>query len=122
MSAERLREAAGVLRERAEAATPGPWGRCDRPSDHSEVLGADVIICGRVHETIANLDEEWYLEDESGVTPHKDADYIATMSPPVALALADWLASEAARGDERTPYFFPLPALELADAILGGTR
>ena len=79
--AERLRAAATRLREVAGDATPGPWVagvRCvwGLHSDDEIVVDGD--------------------DGDGGVLREADADYIAMMHPPVALALADWLDSEAA--------------------------
>lgn len=104
MSAERLREAASLLRERAEAATPGPWrtgGESGLVWDTAlPEIGPTKIVC----------------DSREG-----DATYIATMSPPVALALADLLDDDAeaaqwSNGDLRES--IPL-ILALVDAILG---
>lgn len=72
MSAEMLREAAALMRERAQAcldASPdiddGHWW--------SATTLADV------------------LEDEGGFAADKDADHIASWHPLVAQAVADWL-------------------------------
>ena len=116
MSADKLREAAKVLRERAEAATPGPWyweppSPDDWPSADESLMssgaaskhgGDEVVLSGWGH-------------DASGISG-SDADraYIATMHPGVGLALADWLDAEAAAGCA------PESAHHLADLILGG--
>lgn len=83
---ETLREAAKVLRERAEAATPEPW----------EVVGGGEYVQGP---------GILVAPDDGGVTT-TDADLIATMHPGVALALADWL-DKAADGDGLMPHRFP---------------
>jgi hypothetical protein len=79
VSAELLRRAAKEMRERAEAASPGPWylrendligGMCVMPVDVPPSSGvAEVSDFGRVD----------------------DARYIASWHPAVALAVADWL-------------------------------
>jgi len=106
MSAERLREAANVLRERAEAATAGPWLRA----------GGSRHIFGReVGDEVAQLGRAF------------DAAYIATVDPVFGLAAAAWLEKYAALvADSRKtnrPAFGDLPhALAVADAILGPTE
>lgn len=70
MSAETLRRAASLMRERAEKATPGPW----------RVSGHDVV---NDYEQVA---ETWLKVD---------AEHIAGMHRGVALAVADWLDREA---------------------------
>ena len=119
MSADRLRAAADLLRSRAEAATAatGEWSVSFIPEQ--AVPDAHII-------------DRWFIMDrfESGqeTGPYATceyepaADYIAMMSPPVALALAEWL-------DATTTYLQPglsieddlclKHALELADAIFG---
>jgi hypothetical protein len=87
-AAERLRKVAAEMREYAEAATPGPWWaegvwwehwtdaegrRCHTPwptVGHS-TTGADLIA--------------------KVATTEETARHIAAWSPPVALAVADWL-------------------------------
>lgn len=78
MSAELLRRAAQKLREHATAdyLTPAPWD-CLDGGDRLIHLGAD----GR---------EIQYVVDEP-MSIASNAEYIALMHPPVALALSDWL-------------------------------
>ena len=76
MSAGTLRRAATLMRERAEAATEGPWtrGDIDRFAEGPFTVDyADVEpnVCG-------------------GIDP-ADAEHIASWHPAVALAVADWL-------------------------------
>lgn len=72
MSAETLREAARLMRERAECLAPVRW----EGSPH-----------GDVHTT----DTDWVCDSGSGET----AEHIASWHPDVALAVADWLDSTA---------------------------
>lgn len=115
MSATRLRDAAKLLRKVAEAATPGPWTTGARVPESSGVVNAVWF---------GNLDPD--VAGPVGEAGQADATYIATMSPPVALALAEWLDSvhdamvpdpgrTIADVDERH-------ALQLADTILGINR
>lgn len=118
MSSEELRQAAALMRERAEAATPGPW----------EVLWNAVAYV----DTVADP------SDPTGQTPMQhpekiadanqvDRAHIASWHPAVALAVADWLEAEAQAhfhiGDEvRSVYDQPNmggPALAVARAYLG---
>lgn len=69
MSAELLRRAAAKLRTYAPHATRGPWTPADDGLVWSELIGDPV----------------------SGSVELEDAEYIALMHPPVALALAEWL-------------------------------
>lgn len=98
MSAQRLRDAARVLRERGEMATPGPW----RAS----------VLDGVEHDDgSSGYRGGIYPGTMSGPPPifvtncidKRDADFIAAMHPGVALALADWLEAEAAVQDSMQP-------------------
>jgi hypothetical protein len=113
--ADELRAAAKLMRERAEAATPGPW---ERPLDtrhknfvmaalpegeqgsyvsgtipaefahHSGITGRYAGQRERVSVVSADI---WspggFMRKRSG----RDLDYIASWHPAVALAVADWL-------------------------------
>lgn len=71
MSADLLRRAAAKLRAAAIEAAPPPW-----------VAHPDGLVWPpRMGDPV------------SGSTDQEDADYIALVHPPVALALADWLDS-----------------------------
>lgn len=78
MSAELLREAAGVLRERAEMATPGTWV-------HNPINGVHTMIGSCIATTHRHVED----------ARRADAAYIATMRPSVGLAIAEWLLIEA---------------------------
>lgn len=92
MSAETLRKAAALMRERAEAAEQQPW----RAYDVSEFISTsptwevgftardDEPLVGGQGVALAN-----YIEKA-------DAEHIASWHPAVALAVAHWLA-ECAR-------------------------
>ena len=80
MTADRLRQAARVLRERAEATSWSPecggwWRPDDQPPWAAKVAEADIDVA------------------ECRFPPN--ADYIATVHPGVGLALADWLDKTA---------------------------
>lgn len=96
MSAELLRRAAKVLRDAGEAATPGPWehvdyqGNTDGPPVTFMGCGSVVTLAENVmFGDIAAPNGDLY--PRSGYSPLEDMRYIALMSPPVALALADLL-------------------------------
>jgi hypothetical protein len=120
MTAQRLRDAAKVLRELAEGATPGTWEAYRRYDlDRS---GDIVGVCDTSGEEYSRD----IIEDPS-LLPGNAA-YIATMSPPVALALADWLSDaansldyEAAETDAALAVLLAAydPAFRVAEAILG---
>lgn len=80
MSADLLRRAAIALRKHAHAATDGPWDSLD---------GGDRLIS--VSEDGLSYE---YVVDEP-MSNEANAEYIALMHPPVALALADWLGRTA---------------------------
>lgn len=78
MSAETLRAAARLMRERARAATGSPWKS-----------GLTGIYGGGDEFYIAKWD------DDSGTPVVGDRMHIASWHPAVALAVADWLDAEA---------------------------
>ena len=88
MSAETLRRAAALMRERAETATPGPW-ECTGdhlvwPSENGP--GANDPILGIL-----------------SVTHMESAGHIASWHPAVALAVADWLYDAAENQEMQEP-------------------
>lgn len=97
-----LRAAAALLRERAEATDVGAW----EWRDYGSTRSAFGLMVGE--KTFAHL-----------YAAERDATFIATMDPTVALAVADWLDAEntACKGDE---YYATVEALAVADAILAG--
>lgn len=126
MSTDRLREAAALLRTRADAATAATGEWCVSYIPEQAVPNAHII-------------DRWFVMDrfESGqeTGPYATCEYepaahfIALMSPPVALALADWLDHEAtvkSNHDESPRGNFPAArlarSLAVADAILGDAR
>ena len=113
--ADELRTAATRLRERANAATPGPWS-----ADSSIPYGHRV---GSSDETnwVAWTGE--HGEDGS----EADARFIAAMHPGVGAALADWLDiavmyAEKWPPDLQTNSPFRQGALVVARAINGGAQ
>ena len=113
---ETLREAAKVLRERAEAATPGPWHYAEaargNPADGPTV----VQVC--------DIDGP-LLEGDYESGPGYAAALAATMHPGVAMALAAWLHAEAHHRSHDPSEHDGTPsgyALRVAEAILGGAR
>lgn len=98
MSAARILEAEKVLRERAQAATPGPW--------HLD-MGGDSGVYTAPRPTVTSADVAFSHQRENEA-------YIATVHPNVGLVLADWLRwcalYDAFNGRAR----------RIADVILGG--
>lgn len=84
--AETLRRAAKLMRERAGAATPGPW---EHPLDYDVTHGYHVRGDKHVATRVANCDAgDGGIGDEEAAG---NANYIASMHPMVGLAAADWL-------------------------------
>jgi hypothetical protein len=94
VSAETLRRAAALMRERAEAATEGPWSAEAIGSEGYHVFGPNgsrAPMKGRARVAACT----WQDWDEVKA----DADHIASWHPAVALAVADWLDAEAKEYD-----------------------
>lgn len=87
-AAETLRRAAALLRERASAATPGPW-TCN--ADDPEMVAVDAPP-GRalVDVLLGSTDTREHYPQATA-----DAEYISLMHPPVALLLAAVLDTTA---------------------------
>lgn len=79
MSAEILRKAAALMRERASAATDGPWAS-------SIVDSLPIVFDARAIPEPVVYDQE--------LRPG-NAEHIASWHPAAALAVADWLDSQA---------------------------
>jgi hypothetical protein len=90
VSAETLRRAAALMRERAEAAADGPWAAVVLGSEGYAVLGDRPAEDRRLSRLrVARLGWEDWDTDKS------DAEHIASWHPAVALAVADLLDNEA---------------------------
>ena len=117
MSAETLRRAAALMRERAEAACPSPW----RLGEHSE-LGP--------YEVWGN-DDRWNASEVATTltrlnrngTPSAapNAAHIASWHPAVALTVASWLDGTADEFEDECPSTYG-DALTVARAYLGEAR
>lgn len=148
-AAEKLRRAADLLRERAEAATPGPWGwdawedgsSCVTTGPHTlaSLVGSHVepptmdasgvLLDG----DLSDQDEKVWAIERAESARH-DATFIAAMNPTVALAVADWLDDIAGQQEHcewivKTYAKYPdvrwpstTRALAVADAILAGVE
>lgn len=86
MSAEVLRRAAVLMRERAERANEGPWGWARSPLAN----GAYDILAVPAGEQEFGLGRDF---------TRGDAIHIASWHPAVALAVADWLEATAREFD-----------------------
>lgn len=125
LPADRLREAAGVVRELSAAARSEDWG--DRPWHVEQCSDVHLGECACIVAQGEHLDFEQaqvppirYVADAE--TPEL-ATWIALMNPAVGEALAAWLESVADRLEETThpgwqAVVVDPHALALADAIL----
>jgi hypothetical protein len=107
--AAQLRAAAKLMRERAGKATPGPWKHMCLGSEGCTTIRDSGTIRERGRGRVAMHGwKDWQAD-------HADAEFVAMMSPPVALLLADLLEDEA-----RLEFgAMPDTPLLLARAILG---
>lgn len=90
MSAEILREAAALMRERAEAATEGICPEWTRVAVRHIARNCDMEC---YHEDADPMVAKYHADDDYRQTwdRYDDAEHIASWSPDVALAVADWL-------------------------------
>lgn len=116
--AETLRKAAKLMRERAGAATPGPW--------HAHSSGDvcdDWFVTSRDYGLVSTgindgPDDSLVLVERD----QRDAAHIASWHPGAALAVADWLESLSGIEwiEREPPPFVELThALNVARAYLG---
>jgi len=85
-----LRATAALLREHADAATPGPWQHMCMGSDGCLVLRKTGTVRERGHGRVAKFGQKEWIPD------HNDAAYVTLMSPALGSVLADWLDVKAA--------------------------
>lgn len=114
MTAEILRRAAALMRERAEAAQPSPWvafrARATNPLDRAPVIGV-------TRDLAVDYDTDLFATQKCRA---EDAEHIASWHPAVALAVADWLEQVAEDGPFLTAQVKD-KAATVARAYLGGT-
>lgn len=108
--AEIIRLAAERLRNAAAKATPGPWDHMCLGSEGCLVLRAHGTIRERGKGRVARFGQKDWQAD------HADAEFVTSMSPLVASALADWLDAAAQAWDEGMEWD---EALIVARAYLG---
>jgi hypothetical protein len=118
VSAEFLREAASLMRERAAAATPGPWlaATGSGPKRRKQ----QVALLGV--ESLRGQGEKGCLAVFAGLNEHRadDAEHAASWHPSVAPAVADWLDDVAQRWKfPALAYNDSDHALAVASAYLG---
>ena len=117
--ADELRAAAKLMRERAEAATPGPWTDTGGRDAFVEQLATSAGTPASSLHLIAEMDQCGEHPDRR----HADAAHIAGLDPLVALAVADWLDGEAVtegNGQGGTRCDTLRSALAVARAYLAG--
>lgn len=120
-TAAELREAARLMRQHAQAATPAPWAAAIGKWE-GEQYGA---VLGR--DSSASDPATWIVatgrRTAEQVHPDFDARHIAGMHPGVAEALADLLETVASCGCEEGDDHWPekAAALKVARAVLGTT-
>lgn len=90
MTAETLRRAATLMRERAEGASTSPWTTL-----HSKRFGPQAAFSTGLNTV--QLSERF--ETEGGYRGAQNAEHIASWHPAVALAVADWLEWLADRSE-----------------------
>lgn len=142
--ADTMRRAAGLMRKRAGAATPGPWERpldvrskaiviAALPMDEEPRQWIDGIIpdnaatwkgptgryAGQRERTVVASVPANNITGFNRKRSGRDLEYIASMHPVVAQAVAEWLEAEAADAAV-FPLRFP-QALKVARAYLGET-
>ena len=117
MSADTLRRAAALMRERAEAATNYPWAASD-PGTQWRHYDGQVTAIGFPDDFDPSICDA--LDND-------DAQHIASWHPAVALAVADWLDDTANANERLAPLAALTPrgdvtnrkALAVARAYLG---
>lgn len=115
MSAEVLRRAASLMRERAEAAADGGFGW--RVGD---LAGANEVWANRDAagwDAFMIATTATRLNPNPGANGHANAIHIASWHPAVALTVADWLDSVVDRGEAEMDE--GKQALAVARAYLG---
>lgn len=111
MSESELRDAATLMRARAESATRGTWRTSQSPTNvwsDRDPAGFDAFHVASCHDAIGH----------TGAASQADAKHIASWQPEVAFAVAAWLEETALIADEGTGWA-PGEALAVARAYLG---
>jgi hypothetical protein len=105
MGAELLREAAALMRDRADAAKLGPWESIPAGAWTGRVFADEDLVAKTGNDRADD---------------HSNAEHIASWHPTVALCVADWLDDEAEWIDAGSTA--EGPAFTLAYAYLGRDR
>lgn len=109
---EMLRRAAALMRERATKAPPGPWFVTDGAARYGGLVAAPTDVFPEDDGYAGHLIGE-------SMSP-ANREYVASMHPPVALAVADWLdgvAEAQSFADQRRAMYVD-SALAVARAYL----
>lgn len=115
MSAETLRQAAALMRERAEAASPSPWF-----TEPNTMAGRVWVAMTRTWWPKADAEPIFQVRHEENYKQREhDAAHIASWHPTVVLAVADWLDNYASVMERDHPIAFADQALIVARAYLG---
>ena len=129
MSADLLRRAAALMRERAKAASPAPWWVHD--ANDCDVWWGDQAAVRAVDQdaralrplmTDAEVEATWDRASTvigNDVDRAEDAEHIASWHPAVALAVADWLEADATIIERHDLDVTVSQALAVARAYLG---
>lgn len=121
MSVDILRRAAALMRERADAATPGCWLQAFEQD--GEVLADGSGYAGDYYPSsdVHIYEYDGHVVGEVNTERPDDAAHIASWHPAVALAVADWLELQARRldGVGLGMIVADHPALAVARAYLG---
>jgi hypothetical protein len=137
MSGDVLRRAARLMRERAEAATPGPWywepaSGDDWPQGDESLRSSGKQITYDyggpdgsrvVGEYDAFVVSSWGYDAYGTDASDEDRAHIASWHPAVALAVADWLDLEVLiASDPKNHAEISREALAVAHAYLGADQ
>ena len=130
MTADLLRQAATILRERAEKATPAPWSLVWDSCDCGDGYGCNhgswvhaIRFPVPVQEPMRKGGEvlDHHYEGGTDELPPETVEYMVTVHPGVGLALADWLDLHARNLDGGLMIESGhSPAATLARLIVGG--
>jgi hypothetical protein len=118
MSAGLLREAAALMRKRAEAATGSEWGHW-QTADNGRV---EVFVPTGSMDAPTVFEFKDHMDCEECIRPSEaDASHIASWHPAVALAVADWLDLEA-RAQQRAQDQYPGTGFATSEQALAVAR
>lgn len=112
--AETMRRAAALMRERAKAATPGPW----RPV--AGIWGTETFAAVIGSEGVPEDAGTWLMATGRGAASQEaDADHASSWHPLVALPVAEWLDEVADDRHACLDAWVERAAFKVARAYLG---